>query len=85
MAGAGVKVTSFESQPTEAWECGNQVIEIGTFIISLDIPGMPGIKDHGKYVTVYERDSKGALKVKIQTRNTDMNPMEMGGGKKSYV
>jgi len=41
MAGSGMKVTSFESAPTEAWECGKQVIAIGTFTIALEMPGMP--------------------------------------------
>ena len=80
MAAVGMKVRSFESQPTEAWECGDQVIEIGTFIITLDMAGMTNIQDKGKYLTIYVRDADGALKIKVETWNTDMNPMEMGGG-----
>lgn len=80
MAGAGLKVRSFESEPTEVWECGDQVIEIGTFEIALDMPGMPNITDEGKYLTVYVRDEAGALKIKAEIWNTDHNPMEMGAG-----
>jgi ketosteroid isomerase-like protein len=81
MAAAGMKVLSFESEPTEAWEAGDQVIEIGRFAIELQMPGMPqNIKDKGKYLTIYVRDDDGALKIKAETWNTDMNPMEMMGG-----
>jgi uncharacterized protein (TIGR02246 family) len=79
MSGAGMKIVSFESNPTDVWKAGNQVIEIGTFEIELDMPGMPGIKDKGKYLTVYVREG-GSLKIKAETWNTDMNPMVGGGG-----
>jgi len=78
MAAAGMKVLSFESAPTNAWQAGDQVIEIGTFEIELQMPGMPqNIEDKGKYLTIYERDGEGALKIKVETWNTDMNPMMM--------
>lgn len=79
MEASGMKIHSFESDPTEAWECGTQVIEVGTFHIKLEMPGMGEIEDKGKYVTVYERNADGALKVKLETWNTDMDPMAMMG------
>jgi ketosteroid isomerase-like protein len=79
MAAVGMKVTSFESQPTEVWECGDQVIEIGKFAIDLEMAGMD-ISDKGKYLTIYERDANGSLKIKVETWNTDLNPMQVGGG-----
>ncbi len=78
MTTAGMKIHSFESDPTEVWEAGNHVIEIGTYSISLDMPGMTGIQDHGKYLTVYVKGADGSLKIKAEIWNTDMNPMEMG-------
>ncbi len=81
MSAAGMKILSFESEPTEAWQAGDHVIEIGTFEISLEMPGMPEkIQDKGKYMTVYVRDADGALKIKAETWNTDMNPMQVMGG-----
>jgi len=81
MTASGLKVTSFESQPTDAWACGDQVIEIGAFTISLKMPGVPDlIEDKGKYMTVYVRGADGKLKIKAEIWNTDMNPMEMGVG-----
>jgi ketosteroid isomerase-like protein len=80
MAAAGMKVLSFESEPTEAWQAGDQVIEIGTFAIELQMPGMPrNIEDKGKYLTIYVRE-EGSLKIKVETWNTDMNPMQMTAG-----
>ena len=78
MTAAGMKVISFESEPTDVWKAGNQVIEIGHFTIELDMPGMPGIKDKGKYLTVYVREG-GSLKIKAETWNTDVNPMMAAG------
>ncbi len=81
MEAAGMNVLSFESEPTDVWQAGDQVIEIGKFEIALEMAGMPGtINDAGKYLTIYERDAEGALKIKVETWNTDVNPMMMGGG-----
>jgi len=80
MSASGMKVNSFESEPTDVWAAGDQVIEIGVYKISMDMPGMPGIEDKGKYMTVYVRDKKGNLKIKAETWNTDMNPMAGMGG-----
>ncbi len=81
MAASGMKINSFTSQPTDVWGAGDNVIEIGTFEISLEMPPMPEpIHDKGKYMTVYVRDAEGALKIKVETWNTDTNPMEMAAG-----
>jgi uncharacterized protein (TIGR02246 family) len=79
MSAAGMKIISFESEPTDVWKAGNQVVEIGRYAIELDMPGMPGIKDQGKYLTVYVREG-GSLKIKAETWNTDVNPMMPAGG-----
>lgn len=85
MAAAGMKIISFTSDPTDVWQAGDHVIEIGSFEIKLEMPGMPGpIDDHGKYLTVYVREADGALKIKAETWNTDVNPMEMMGGHEAH-
>jgi len=79
MAAAGVKIKSFTSDPTDVWAVANQVVEIGTYKIAIDMPGAPEtVEDVGKYMTVYIREADGALKIKAETWNTDMSPMEMG-------
>ena len=80
MEAAGMNVLAFDSEPTEVWQAGDQVIEIGKFAITLEMPGMGEIRDVGKYLTIYERDANGELKIKVETWNTDMNPMAMMGG-----
>jgi len=76
MTAAGMKVISFESDPTEVWKAGDHVIEIGVYTIELEMPGAPqAIKDKGKYMTVYVRAKDGSLKIKAETWNTDVNPM----------
>jgi uncharacterized protein (TIGR02246 family) len=81
MTASGMKVLSFESEPTDVWKAGDQVIEIGVYKIAMEMPGMPQpIEDKGKYLTVYVRDKKGALKIKAETWNTDVNPMAAMGG-----
>ncbi len=41
MNAAGMNVLSFDSEPTDVWQAGDQVIEIGKFEIRLEMPGMP--------------------------------------------
>lgn len=80
MTAAGMKILSFEGTPTDVWAAGDQVIEIGTFEITLKVPEMPEpVEDHGKYLTIWQRGEDGSLKVKVDTWNTDVNPMEMMG------
>ena len=84
-ADSRMNVLSFSSQPQDVWACGDQVIEIGSFEISLEMPGMPApIQDKGKYLTVYVRGSDGSLKIKVETWNTDMNPMEIAAGEHKH-
>lgn len=84
MNASGMKITSFTSEPTDVWGCGDQVIEIGNFTIALDYPGMAGIQDRGKYMTVYVRGADGSLKIKAETWNTDVSPMEQMGGEHGH-
>lgn len=80
MTAAGVEILAFESEPTDVWAAGDQVIEIGTFEIELKVPEMAEpVEDRGNYLTVYERDGEGKLKIKAEIWNTSVNPMEMMG------
>jgi uncharacterized protein (TIGR02246 family) len=78
MARSGMEITSFESAPVKVWKAGDTVIEVGTYEVSMAMPGAPiPIHDEGKYLTIYQRQKGGALKVKLETWNTDLNPMMM--------
>lgn len=80
---AGYKMLSMDLKIHELMTCENMIIEIGMFNISMSIPGMPNpISDKGKYVTIWERKKDGSLQIKVETWNTDTNPMEkMGDGR----
>ena len=77
MTKAGWKVLSFEPVTLKVMSCEKTITEIGTFKISFSMEGMPKpIEDVGKYVTIWEKQADGSLKIKIETWNTDTNPME---------
>lgn len=76
MSASGVKFTSFEPKTTKLIPEGNFVIEIGTIKMTLTSPGSSQpINEQGKYVTVWEKQSDGSLKIKVDTWNSDSNPM----------
>lgn len=72
----GMEIVSFESTPTEVWTAGDQVIEIGQWQIEMEMNDQPLMNDHGTYLTIWEPNEDGVLKVKVETWNTDVNPME---------
>lgn len=77
MTKAGWKVQSFAPVTLKVTSCDKTIIEIGTFKISFSMEGMPKpIEDVGKYVTIWEKQADGSLKIKIETWNTDSNPMD---------
>jgi ketosteroid isomerase-like protein len=81
MKKSGMKFNSFEPTTLKVLVNGNWITEIGTYKISMSIPGMDKpMDDQGKYLTVWERQKDGALKIKIETWNTDVNPMTMMSG-----
>ncbi|MCH7769575.1 MAG: DUF4440 domain-containing protein [Bacteroidetes bacterium] len=73
----GMKITAFELTATDVILEGNIAVEIGTYTISMDMPEMGSMDDHGKYMTVWEKQDDGSMKIKADTWNTDMNPWEM--------
>jgi len=73
---AQTKYLSLNSKTTDVFGTGDVRIEIGTYDISL-IPAKmtEPIKDHGKYLTVWQKQPDGNWKIKADTFNTDMSPM----------
>ena len=79
-----MKITAFELTITDVIAEGNMAVEIGTYTISMTMPEMGAIDDHGKYMTVWENQG-GDWKIRADTWNTDMNPwmmMQEGHGEK---
>jgi ketosteroid isomerase-like protein len=77
MMKSGMKVTSFETTTLKVSSCESMVTEIGTYKMSFTMAGMEApMSDMGKYVTIWEKQKDGSLKIKVEIWNTDMNPME---------
>jgi len=80
MMESGMKMTAFKSTVTDIMQSGNMIVDIGTYEITMLLPKMGDQpwSDHGKYMTIWEMQDDGSLKVKVETWNTDVNPwMEM--------
>jgi ketosteroid isomerase-like protein len=80
MMGSGMKFTEFKTTVTDVMKYDNLVVDIGTYELKMTMPGMADpINDHGKYLTLWEMQKDGSMKVKVETWNTDVNPMQMMG------
>ncbi len=78
MTRSGWKCKSFEPTTLKVMPSGNLITEIGTYKISFTMEGMDKpMDDHGKYLTIWEKQKDGSLKVKVETWNTDVDPMMM--------
>jgi ketosteroid isomerase-like protein len=74
----GVKYTAFDMTTLRLIPAGDLICEVGTYKLSLTKPGAEKpMDDHGKYLTVWEKQKDGSLKIKIETWNSDVNPMSM--------
>jgi ketosteroid isomerase-like protein len=77
MTKSGMKMTAFKSVVTDIIDAGDYVVDIGTYKISMTVPGMDmPWDDHGKYMTIWEKQDDGSLKIKVETWNTDVNPWQ---------
>jgi ketosteroid isomerase-like protein len=75
---SGWKTTAFELKNQKIITSGNLITDIGTYKITMSGPGMEKpVDDHGKYLTIYEKQKDGSLKIKVETWNTDVDPMSM--------
>ena len=78
MRKAGFQIHSMNFTILDIWSCSDLVYEIGKYGISLTLPGMPQpVADNGKYLTIWQKQSDGSLKIKIEMWNTDVNPWTM--------
>jgi ketosteroid isomerase-like protein len=76
MMSSGMKVNSMEFNTVMVNTYGNIVSEIGTYKMNATMPGMASpMEDTGKYLTLWEKQPDGSLKIKVETWNTDKNPM----------
>lgn len=75
---SGMKYNTFKIKSSDFFGSGDLVYEIGTFEVNFNLPNnTTAMNDHGKYLNVWQRQSDGSWKLKIDTWNSDMNPMSM--------
>ena len=73
---SGIKYNSFELTTLKVMANGNLINEIGTYKLNISMPGMDKpMDDNGKYLTVWEKQKDGSLKVKIEIWNSNIDPM----------
>ena len=73
-AKSGWKTTQFALNITDIIVAGNLAIEIGNYTMKMSGPDVPEWADNGKYMTIWEEQKDGSLKIKVETWNTDTNP-----------
>jgi ketosteroid isomerase-like protein len=78
---AGWKATEFDITLHKIIPSDKLITEIGTYKITWTMPGMqkPTV-DKGKFVTIFEKQKDGSLKIKVQIWNSDINPMASSQG-----
>lgn len=68
------KTTSLEMKTTDLIPADNFIIEIGNYKMKMVGPGVPDWSDEGKYITIWQKQENGNLKIRIEMWNTDLNP-----------
>jgi uncharacterized protein (TIGR02246 family) len=75
---SGMKFRSFNGKTTDVFGSGDITCEIGTYELSFTAPNMTTeMKDHGKYLNIWQKQSDGSWKLRADTWNSDVNPMSM--------
>lgn len=78
MKKSGSKVTSFETTTLKVMTCDKSITEIGKYKISFMMAGKAEpMNDNGKYLTIWEKQPDGSLKVKLEMWNSDISHMDM--------
>jgi ketosteroid isomerase-like protein len=75
-AESGWKTTYFVLGTTDVILAGNLAIEIGNYDMKMSGPDVPEWADNGKYITIWEEQKDGSMKIKVETWNTDTNPWQ---------
>ena len=69
------KYTNFKLKNTDIITNGDIVCDIGTYELTMEMSGTDEpFNDVGKYMTVYQKQDDGSLKIKAEIWNSDHNP-----------
>jgi uncharacterized protein (TIGR02246 family) len=78
-ANSGNKVTKFDLTSKKIIPSGDLLIDIGTYDLSMNVKNMDQpINDHGKYLTIYQKQDDKTWKIKTEIWNSDINPWMKG-------
>jgi uncharacterized protein (TIGR02246 family) len=70
-----MKITSFKFNTKDLWISGDQMCEVGTYDLSMSVGNTAKTtNDHGKYLTIYQKQKDGSWKIRADMWNTDLNP-----------
>jgi len=76
MKKSGWKVVDFKPVTLSVKKYGNMVTEIGTYDIAFSVEGQTNnVTDKGKYLTQWEIQKDGKMKIKVEIWNTDKFPV----------
>ncbi len=74
---AGFKVLSADFKTTDVFTGGDLAVEVGEWVMKMQMPDMEeSWEDTGKYVTLWQKQSDGSWKIKVETWNTNTNPWQ---------
>ena len=74
MMAMGMKFTKVTFTSLDVNAGGKYIYDVGTYEMTMEIPGMGTTTDKGKYINIYERGTDGKLKIKAETWNNDTMP-----------
>lgn len=75
MLTSGMKITKFETNTQMINTCENNILEVGTYNMSFTYEGNSGeISDAGKYITIWQQQPDGSLKITVEMWNSDTFP-----------
>ncbi len=79
------KYNVFTTKTMDVYGSGDLVYEIGTYAVNFTNEHNPtAMDDNGKYVNIWQKQSDGTWKIKVETWNSDNNPwakMNQAGAK----
>jgi ketosteroid isomerase-like protein len=65
---------ALDLQIVEVHESGDLVIDVGRYVLGIQLPGGESMEDRGKYIDVFRRQPDGGLKFIADIFNSDLPP-----------
>jgi ketosteroid isomerase-like protein len=84
MMKSGMKIMAVSMNQVDLQASGKLATEIGTYEMTIWMPQIASVTDHGKYITLWRQQADGSWKVYADSYNSDtpMAPMNQDADKK---